>query len=91
MNAEIDETNRSGGRRLAPSAQTIMPRRRMLAEPETSYDDLVQVMDTVRSAIRPDPAGGVGRTVRAELFPNISIGDAPVRKQAGAPAPKGQS
>ena len=63
----------------------------VLAEPETSYDDLVQVMDTVRSAIRPDPAGGVGKTVRAELFPNISIGDAPVRKQAGAPASKGQS
>lgn len=56
----------------------------VLAEPETAYDELVQVMDTVRSAIRPDPAGGAGKTVRAELFPNISIGDAPVRKQAGA-------
>ena len=66
----------------------------VLAEPETAYDDLVQVMDTVRSAIRPDPAGGAGKTVRAELFPNISIGDAPVRKQAGAataPGAKGQS
>jgi biopolymer transport protein ExbD len=63
----------------------------VLAEPETPYDDLVQVMDTVRSAIRPDPSGAAGRTVRAELFPNISIGDAPVRKQATAPAAKGQS
>jgi biopolymer transport protein ExbD len=63
----------------------------VLAEPETSYDELVQVMDTVRSAIRPDPSGAAGRTVRAELFPNISIGDAPVRRQATAPAAKGQS
>jgi biopolymer transport protein ExbD len=68
----------------------------VLAEPETPYDDLVQVMDTVRSAVRPDPAGGAGKTVRAELFPNISIGDAPVRKAAATAAPaagstKGQS
>jgi hypothetical protein len=42
-------------------------------------------MDTVRSAIRPDG----NKTVRAELFPNISIGDAPVRRAAGTPAPKG--
>ncbi|MDE2092935.1 MAG: biopolymer transporter ExbD [Burkholderiales bacterium] len=47
----------------------------VLAEPNTPYDTLVQVMDAVR-------AGHVvqGATVvRAELFPNISIGDAPVR------------
>jgi biopolymer transport protein ExbD len=55
----------------------------VLAEPDTPYDDLVQVMDTVRSSIT---AQGT-KLVRAELFPNISIGDAPVRKQAGA-APK---
>ena len=53
----------------------------VLAEPDTSYDDLVQVMDTVRSAVTADGA----KLVRAELFPNISIGDAPVRRQAGAP------
>ncbi len=51
----------------------------VLAEPTTSYDELVQVMDHVRSAIRPSPEGGA-QTVRAVLFPNISIGDAPVRK-----------
>jgi biopolymer transport protein ExbD len=62
----------------------------VLAEPETSYDDLVQVMDSVRSAIRPDPQTG-NQTMRAELFPNISIGDAPVRRAAGTPAPKGAS
>ena len=59
----------------------------VLAEPDTPYDDLVQVMDTVRSAVTADGA----RLVRAELFPNISVGDAPVRRQAGAapaaPAP----
>ena len=48
----------------------------VLAEPNTSYDALIQVMDAVR----------VGRLaqgetlVRAELFPNISIGDAPIIK-----------
>ena len=51
----------------------------VLAEPTTSYDELVQVMDHVRSAVRPSPEGGA-KTVRAVLFPNISIGDAPVRK-----------
>ncbi|MDO9091762.1 MAG: biopolymer transporter ExbD [Rubrivivax sp.] len=52
----------------------------VLAEPDTSYDDLVQVMDTVSSSVTANGA----QLQRAELFPNISIGDAPVRKQAGA-------
>ena len=46
----------------------------VLAEPNTSYDTLVQVMDAVR-------AGHVAqgdKVVKAELFPNISIGDAPL-------------
>ena len=60
----------------------------VLAEPDTPYDDLVQVMDSIRSAVRPAPGGGL-KTVTAELFPNVSIGDAPVRG-AGAPA-KGKS
>jgi hypothetical protein len=51
----------------------------VLAGPATSYDELVQVMDHLRSAVRPSPEGGAN-TVRAVLFPNISIGDAPVRK-----------
>ena len=48
----------------------------ILAEPDTSYDVLVQTMDAVR----------VARTTRShvELFPEISIGDAPV--STGAPA-----
>lgn len=47
----------------------------LLLEPEIAYDDLVQVMDTVREAqVEQD-----GRLVRAELFPEISIGDAPAR------------
>ena len=52
----------------------------VLAEPDTPYDDLVQVMDTVRSSVTAQGA----QLLRAELFPNISIGDAPVRRQAGA-------
>jgi len=47
----------------------------LLAESDTSYDQMVQVMDAVRGTITAQGA----KLVRAELFPNISIGDAPVR------------
>jgi biopolymer transport protein ExbD len=47
----------------------------VLAEPNTSYNVLVQVMDAVRAG---HLAQG-GALVRGELFPDISIGDAPVR------------
>ena len=46
----------------------------LLAEPNTSYDTLVQVMD----AMRESHAVQGPKTTRTELFPNISIGDAPV-------------
>jgi len=49
----------------------------VLAEPNTPYDTLVQVMDAVRGTVTADGP----RIVRAELFPNISIGDAPVVKR----------
>lgn len=49
----------------------------VLAEPNTSYDALVQVMDAVRVvATAKGPA-----VVHTEMFPNISIGDAPVVKR----------
>ena len=49
----------------------------VLAEPDTVYDKLVQVMDAVRGAHQVQ-----GRDiVRTDLFPDIAIGDAPVRKQ----------
>jgi biopolymer transport protein ExbD len=48
----------------------------VLAEPETPYDTLVQVMDAVRVGHLPEG----DKVVRAELFPDISIGDAPVMK-----------
>ncbi|MFQ6022371.1 MAG: ExbD/TolR family protein [Acidiferrobacterales bacterium] len=48
----------------------------ILAETTTSYDSLVQVMDTVRIVeVMQD-----GSVVQAELFPDISIGDAPLLK-----------
>jgi biopolymer transport protein ExbD len=47
----------------------------VMAEPNTSYDTLVQVMDAVRSARVADGA----KLVRADLFPAITIGDAPIR------------
>jgi biopolymer transport protein ExbD len=47
----------------------------VLAEPNTSYDALVQVMDRVRSGRQLQ-----GRTaVTVDYFPEISVGDAPVR------------
>ena len=51
----------------------------MLLEPNISYDTLVQVMDAVRVfEVKQGPT-----TVQAELFPDISIGDAPATE--GAP------
>jgi biopolymer transport protein ExbD len=53
----------------------------ILLEPDTPYDTLVQVMDRVRVF----EAGEGANIVQAELFPDISIGDAP----AAEPAPQG--
>lgn len=50
----------------------------LLAEPDTSYDQLVQVMDAVRGTVTAQGA----QLVRAELFPNISVGDAPLLRDA---------
>ncbi len=46
----------------------------ILVEPDISYDQLVQVMDAVRMTL----AAANATSTRAELFPDISIGDAPV-------------
>ena len=48
----------------------------VLSEPNTAYDTLVQVMDAVRAGRMVQGAA----VVRSELFPNISIGDAPIVK-----------
>lgn len=48
----------------------------VLLEPEIPYEVLVQVMDTVRVAEQLDDDSR--QVVRYELFPEISIGDAPV-------------
>ena len=54
----------------------------VLAEPNTPYDSLVQVMDVLRSS-----HSGQGATlVTNELFPDISIGDAPRRQVASLAA-----
>ena len=55
----------------------------LLLEPDIPYDSLVQVMDTVR--ILEQKQGWT--TVQAELFPNVSIGDAP---EADSPAGAGR-
>jgi biopolymer transport protein ExbD len=49
----------------------------VLAEPNTPYDMLVQVMDGVRALHTPEGA----KMVVTDLFPDISIGDAPTVKR----------
>jgi biopolymer transport protein ExbD len=49
----------------------------LLLEPDIPYDVLVAVMDRVRVAEQVDTAAN--RVLRTDLFPDISIGDAPVR------------
>lgn len=48
----------------------------LLLEPEIPYEVLVAVMDRVRIEERRDPADN--RLIKSELFPEVSIGDAPV-------------
>ncbi len=46
----------------------------ILAEPKIPYDDLIQIMDTVRAfEVREND-----QRIKAELFPEIALGDAPV-------------
>jgi biopolymer transport protein ExbD len=56
----------------------------VLSEPDTAYDVLVQTMDAVRSA-KVVQAGTVSTI---EMFPDISVGDAPV---AGSATPASKS
>ena len=72
-----------GGLRLAQVIEQLKARfptqanATVLALPDTSYDALIQVMDAVRE--RPVPPSGMGEAV--PLFPDISIGDAPLAKK----------
>ena len=56
------------------AAATVLP------EPNTPYDTLVQVMDAVRSGHQVQG----GKVVSTDYFPDISIGDAPLRQVVGA-------
>ncbi|HET7865147.1 MAG TPA: biopolymer transporter ExbD [Burkholderiaceae bacterium] len=55
----------------------------VLAEPNTPYQVLVRVMDAVRAG---KSAKGGTTVVPIDLFPRISVGDAPVSAPGGAPA-----
>lgn len=52
----------------------------ILLEPDTPYDQVVQVMDHVRVFEQGEGAN----IVQAELFPDISMGDAPATDTPGA-------
>ena len=58
----------------------------VLSEPDTSYEHMVQVMDAVRSTPSSRSEGGRVRVYQGELFPDIAIGDAPVRRAAAGAA-----
>ena len=63
--------------RLIQQIKVKFPEQRdatLLAQPNTPYDTLVQVMDAMREGHTVQN----NKLVRGELFPNISIGDAPV-------------
>ncbi|HEY3487417.1 MAG TPA: biopolymer transporter ExbD [Gammaproteobacteria bacterium] len=48
----------------------------VLMEPDLEYDILVRVMDTVSTVVVPEPETGLMK--KYELFPQISVGDAPM-------------
>ncbi|TQV84538.1 ExbD/TolR family protein [Aliikangiella coralliicola] len=50
----------------------------LLMEMDTEYDTLVQTMDAVRLIVRDErELDEYGNVIQGELFPNISMGDAP--------------
>ncbi|MGB8328265.1 MAG: biopolymer transporter ExbD [Steroidobacteraceae bacterium] len=55
----------------------------ILLEPDTAYDTVIQVMDRVRVF---EVQQGM-TTLQAELFPEISMGDAPLQPTVGASTP----
>lgn len=55
----------------------------ILSQPDTDYQTIVSAMDTVRSF----KAVVAASVVNAELFPEISLGDAPVNTPAAGGAP----
>ena len=71
---------------LGTAARTIKERfpektdATVLPEPNVPYDVLVQVMDALRAGRQVQGA----KVVEVALFPDISIGDAPIRQKAGA-------
>lgn len=54
----------------------------ILAEADTQYDTMVSVMDAVRMTEVFD----AGSVTQVELFPEISLGDAPIIENAGGPS-----
>lgn len=67
-------------KRADPAEQAVT----VLLEPDTPYDDLVKVMDVARLTPAEARVAGLPR----EMFPLISIGDAPVETPVeGAAAP----
>lgn len=60
-------------KKTAPSEDTVT----LLLEPDIPYDDLIKIMDRARFA----PAEARAAGMPAEMFPNVSLGDAPTGAQ----------
>ncbi len=74
--AEATEYNLAGVSEYLQQVKAKFPEKTeatLLLEKDISYDSLVQVMDTVRILEQRQD----GQLVQGELFPNVSIGDAP--------------
>lgn len=56
-------------KKTAPAEDTVT----LLLEPDIPYDDLIRIMDTTRFT----PAEARAAGLPAEMFPNVSLGDAP--------------
>jgi len=70
--------------------KTRFPEKRnifILSEPQTNYDVMIQVMDAVRVTDAMDD----GTLVQAELFPDISLGDAPPQPNAKRKTARGKA
>jgi hypothetical protein len=57
----------------------------VLADPDVPYDVLVHVMDALRATRQVNGA----TIIEVALFPDISIGDAPIRQASAAAASGG--
>ena len=83
INGEFDLTGLNEFLQVVKTKYPTKTDAAVLLEPDTSYDLVVQVMDAVRAV---NVVAG-GKMQQAELFPDISVGDAPESDPLPKPVP----